>query len=227
TFTSVDDAALVEMISAAKERVVFVAPGLRRRVAETLADALTRLVGKVTVVLDVNAEVCRLGYGDYEGLEFMKSAAERAGTNVLHQPGLRIGLLIVDSKTVVYSPVPLLIEAGSAQPEKPNAIVLTDTVPPAIEAACGLKPGREGERQVGSEILRPAIVDAVRDDLKARPPKEFDIARIERVFNSALHFVELEIKDYRLRAKKVALDVELLGLGDDYLRERVENSFKP
>jgi hypothetical protein len=43
----------------------------------------------------------------------------------------------------------------------------------------------------------------------------------------SLHFVELEILDYRLRAKKVKLDVELFGMGDDYLRERIENTFKP
>lgn len=63
--------------------------------------------------------------------------------------------------------------------------------------------------------------------MKASPPKEFNIARIERVFNSALHFVELEIVGYRLQAKKVKLDVELFGLEDAYLQERVENTFKP
>ena len=227
TFTNVNDKVLVELISQVSQRVVFVAPGLRQPVAKALADALQRLPGKVTIVLDVDAEVCRLGYGDDKGLESIKGAAEMAGTCVLHQPGVRIGLVIVDNNTIVYSPVPLLIEAGSAQPDKPNAIVLMDSVPPAIESACGLGVEGDAVRQVGLNFLDKAAVEAVKEDLKASPPKEFNIARIERVFNSSLHFVELEILDYRLRAKKVKLDVELFGMGDDYLRERIENTFKP
>src|SRR5207249_11087503 len=123
TFTNVDDAVLVSLTSNASQRVMFVAPGLRAPVAEALANAMKRLRGKVTVVLDVDAEVCRLGYGDEKGLQRIKSAAERAGTRLHHQPGVRIGLLIADNDTIVYSPVPLLIEAGSKLPEKPNAIV--------------------------------------------------------------------------------------------------------
>lgn len=100
TFTNVDDAVLARLISQAAERVVFVAPGLRKLVADALAIALLRLPGRVTVVLDVDAEVCRLGFGDFDGLAHIKCAAEKAGARVLHQPGVRIGLLIVDGNTV-------------------------------------------------------------------------------------------------------------------------------
>src|SRR5262245_25246990 len=62
TFTNVDDGVLVRQISSAMQRVVFIAPGLRKPIAEALAAALQRLTGKVTVILDVDAEVCRLGY---------------------------------------------------------------------------------------------------------------------------------------------------------------------
>jgi len=227
TFTNVDDEVLESLISQAVQRVTFVAPGLRKRVAEALATAWNRLPGKVTVVLDVDAEVCRLGYGDEQGLSIIKQAAKRAGTRLAHQPGVRIGLLIADDTTVIYSPVPLLIEAGSQIPNKPNAIIIGGTVPTAIEAACGVGVDAHATREVGLEFVDEAKVLAVKEDLKASPPKEFNIARIERVFNSTLHFVELEFLDYRLRAKKVKLGVELSGLGDDYLRERVENTFKP
>jgi hypothetical protein len=227
TFTNVDDTVLVKLISQASHRVVFVAPGLRKVVADALADALKRLPGKVMVVLDVDAEVCRLGYGDEEGLVSIKDAAEKAGSRLHHQPGVRIGLVIADSDTIVYSPVPLLIEADSDLPDKPNAIILNGSVPAAIEAACGVGVEADAARQVGMEFVNEAALEAVKADLKASPPKEFNIARIERVFNSALHFIELEILDYRLRAKKVRLDVELFGMGDTFLRERVENTFKP
>jgi hypothetical protein len=226
TFTNIDDNALVERITQATQRVVFVAPGLRPKVAEALGEALIRLPDRVTVILDVDAEVCRLGYGDEKGLEAIQRATEGAGTCVFHQPGVRIGLLIVDNDTIVYSPVPLLIEAGSTQPDKPNAIILSQNVPPSLGAACGLGGAGNG-RQVGMTSVKTAAVEAVKADLRERPPKEFNIARAERVFNSGLHFVELEILNYRLSAKKVKLDAELFGLGDEYLRDRIENTFKP
>lgn len=227
TFTNVDDKVLVELISRATQRVMFVAPGLRKAVADVLADAVRRLPGRVTVIMDVDAEVCRMGYGDEAGLITIKAAAEQAGSRLDHHQGVRIGLLIADDTTMIYSPVPLLIEAGSKIPDKPNAILLNGSVPAAIEAACGLGADGFGARQVGMDFVDQAQVEAVKQELKATPPKQFNLARIERVFNSELHFVELEFLDYRLRAKKVRLGVELSGLGDHYLRERVESTFKP
>ncbi len=41
------------------------------------------------------------------------------------QSGVRIGLVISDDTTLVYSPVPQLIEAGSNSVEKPNAIMFS------------------------------------------------------------------------------------------------------
>ncbi|NCC04623.1 MAG: hypothetical protein EOM37_11420 [Proteobacteria bacterium] len=227
TFTNVDDDVLVKRIAQAKQRVVFVAPGLRQAVAGILEKALDRLAKNVTVILDVDAEVCRLGYGDENGLDAIQKAMVRQGKFVLHQPGVRIGLLIIDNDTIVYSPVPLLIEAGSTQPEKPNAIVLTASVPPAIEAACGVDKEQSTDRQIGLLPVSSDVIAAVKKELQENPPKEFDIARTERIFNSSLHFIELEILDYRLRTKKVKLDAELFGMTDHYLKNRVENTFKP
>jgi len=224
-FANVDDDFLAKRIVNAKDRVVFVAPGLRSGVANALAAAIERLHERVTIVLDMDAEVCRLGYGDIEGLELIQTAAAEASVLVLHQPGVRIGLLIADEDTIVYSPAPLLIEAGSSQPEKPNAIVLQGAVPPTLAAACGL--GDLHDRQIGLDPVNQRTFSAVKQDLQANPPKEFNIARVERVFNSALQFVEVEILDYRLRTRKVKLDPSIFGLSDEYLRQRVENTFKP
>jgi hypothetical protein len=228
TFTNVDDAVLERLIRSAQTRVIFVAPGLRGPVAQALADLLQQNPPiDVNIILDVDGEVCRLGYGDLQGLDLIMEATQHAGVGVLHQPGIRIGLLIVDENTVVYSPTPLLIEAGSKQPNKPNAIFLKNAVPAAVQAACGSDEENDATRELGLDFMRPEDVKKVAEDLKANPPKEFDIARIERVFNSALHFVEFEISDYRLHAKTVKLETALFGLGDQYLRETIENTFKP
>jgi len=62
-FTVASDDTLISMISAARERLVVVAPGLSRDVAAALADRINKDGGppEISVTLDVDPEVCRLG----------------------------------------------------------------------------------------------------------------------------------------------------------------------
>ena len=46
TFQTITDDTLIELIEGAKERLVFVAPGVRKKVAEALVRAAKRLNGK-------------------------------------------------------------------------------------------------------------------------------------------------------------------------------------
>lgn len=123
--TNIDDERLVALIERATYRVVLLAPGVSEPVARVLTAAWYRLgADAVTVILDIDPEVCRLGYGTLEALQILRDAAAKVGALVCRQPGLRIGVIISDDSTVIYSPTPLLIEAGSDQPERPNAIQL-------------------------------------------------------------------------------------------------------
>src|SRR5215208_5075422 len=187
TFFRVDDTALVEVIAGARERLVFIAPGVRTQVAEALAKAIESLPPMgLHLVLDVDAEVCRLGYGSMQGLALLQAAAAKHGLPLRHHPGIRIGLVIADDTTVIYSPTPLLIEAGSVQPDKPNAIILRGEVPLTVTDACGLDPAGVAEVQVGKNPVDAVALEAVAQDLRDRPAKKFNVARIERVFSSLL-----------------------------------------
>jgi hypothetical protein len=74
TFIDVNDAVLIALICTARDRIIFMAPGLRKEVALALIGALDRELNvDVTVILDVDSEVCRLGYGDMAGLKLVQS----------------------------------------------------------------------------------------------------------------------------------------------------------
>ena len=212
TFTLVDDDVLVNHIGRAQRRLVFVAPGIRQPVAQALARAMHIVpTNAMHLVLDVDAEVCRLGYGDkdFKGMEILQAEAGKHGLTVNHHPGIRIGLLIADDTTLIYSPTPMLIEAGSKHADKPNAIVLQSELPPQLANACAVGEAGPATLEVGKDSINPAKVQEVKRDLEERPPKEYNVARVERVFSSMLHFVELRIEDYKLTGRSILLNPKL------------------
>lgn len=228
TFTSVDDTVLRSVIDNAQRRLVFVAPGLRPPVADAICKAMDRLPAEaVHLVFDVDAEVCRLGYGDkdFKGMEMLQTCAAKHGLTVNHQPGIRIGLVIADETTLIYSPTPELIETESRQPDKPNAIYLGTELPRSLEKACALGPEKNATLEIGQDPVRQTAIAQVKRDLAERPPKEFNVARVERVFNSMLHFVEFKIEDYRLTSRSVSLNPKLFGVKNEEVVRRLTNRY--
>lgn len=242
TFQTVTDELLIELVEGAKTRLVFIAPGVRIKVAEALAAAAQRLPGSVNVILDVDAEVCRLGYGDIEGLKCLQEIPGMNGNVLNAQPGVRIGVVIADDDTLFYSPTPLLIEAeptvekndgavfGAAGDEKakrvskPNGVIIRKSVPAALAGACSAD-GNYSKREIGLEPVDKKDVEKAQTSLQKTPPKKFDLARQERVFSSKLCFMELEITDYQIASKKLELDPELFVVDDD-TRKRLTNRFR-
>src|SRR5947208_9181037 len=101
----ITDDLIAQRIDSAATRVVLVIPGFFPPVEEAVVRAIARLTpGRVTVISDVDAEACRLGYGRLECLERVQAALQAAGALLCHEPGLRIGLLVADNATLVFSP---------------------------------------------------------------------------------------------------------------------------
>ena len=243
-FQTVTDDMLVGWIDGAKERLVFVAPGVRVKVAQALVAAAERLRGKgaVSYILDVDAEVCRLGYGEIDGLKLLQGVPGMNGGILSAQPGVRIGIVIADDDTLFYSPTPLLIESEPVEEKKsntlypqiidswstpvqrPNGVFIRKSVPPAVAAACSAD-GSYAKREIGLDPIDEKAVKQADESLKKAPPKKFDLARQERVFSSKLCFMELEITGYQISSKKLELDPGLFVIDDD-TRKRLSNRFR-
>ena len=228
TFTNVDDAVLCKIIAQASNRLVFVAPGIRPPVAQALGSAMAVVpITAIHLVLDVDAEVCRLGYGDkdFRGMELLQAAATRHNLTVNHHPGIRIGLLISDDTTLIYSPTPELIETESHRPDKPNAIILHNELPPQLADACAVGSDGFATLEVGKELIDAEMVETVKQDLRERPPKPFNIAKIERIFSSMLQYVELELEDSKPASRSISLNPQLFGVNDEAVVRRLTNRY--
>ena len=92
TFQTVTDNFLITLIRNARNRLVFIAPGVRKKVAEALVEAAFRIgnSGVVNYILDVDSEVCRLGYGEIDGIKLLRETPGFNGNILNAQPGVRV-----------------------------------------------------------------------------------------------------------------------------------------
>jgi hypothetical protein len=112
TFVPVDDAALIQLIQAARQRIVFIAPGMTLPVAKALGARIEEMDQlNITLVLDSDEEVFRVGYGELQALEYLHTLANRQGFSLRSQLGLRVGALLSDENMMVWSPTPRSVEA--------------------------------------------------------------------------------------------------------------------
>ncbi len=228
SITNADEAKIVALLASARRRWLYMAPGVTQPIAEAMEALWARLGGASgSVILDVDPEVYRLGYGTLEGLQRLQEAATRHGTLICrHQDGVRIGLVISDDHTLIFTPTPLLIEAGSNRADHPNAIELF-TVPESIARDVGFGPEGAQEQTVGLDSATSADIEQTKADLAKNPPVKFDIARKVRVFNAQLEFVEFEMEGCNVSRHTATIPPELLGLAEDEdMQERLRSSFK-
>lgn len=232
-FSVVNDDALCAAIATSQRRLVYIAPGISEPVAEAIDALLARAdAPAVTVIIDTDPEVFRLGYGTVAGLKCLQRLAENRHLPIRYQPGVRIGVLMCDEQMLVYTPTPLLIEAGAERNDQPNALLLT--TPAAVTAvahACAAE-GDTGDdallpdqAEIGRQAATPQAIASSLQELHRQPPKPYDLARIERVYSSKLQYVELEVTGYRLASRRVQVPNDLLVGNDKTLESRLRNSF--
>ena len=228
TFQEVNDSSLIKLIGEAQQRVVFVAPGVHQAVAEALGQRLAEIDRlQVTVVIDPDEDVCRIGYGDAKGLELLSRYADRQSFALMAQPGLRVGVLLVDDVTLVWSPTPRSVEAAPLG----NATTPTERSPNGL--LLGANPGEQlahavsaagtdtlpFDAEVGVEVVTKERVQKTLDGLAKNPPIPVDLARITRVFSTKLQFAEFTVKGAKFSKRE-------LKVANDYMNADIQGELK-
>jgi hypothetical protein len=238
TFCAVDDQAIVALIRSAKYRIVFIAPGLYLPVANELCQHFDKIAGlEVTLILDADEDVCRIGFGELAALQKVHRHASASGFYVRSQPGLRVGVLLVDEQTLVWSPTPRSVESapdsstesGSPATSSPNGLLLGANPGEQIaHAVCA--EGTETDPQaaeIGTAVVTPQQVAEVTAALTNNPPIPIDLARVTRVFSTKLQFVELKVSRAKLSQQQISLSSTLLNAdASEHLRGLLDSKLR-
>lgn len=201
------DDVLIAHVSRASESLRFVGPGMSLEAAKAFVTCWRRLPpDAVELILDAEADLCRLGFGDGEALAILLAAAQQFGVQVHRQPGLRLCVLDVDGERIIFPSAPRLVEAPGR--ESSHIILAPGQGEPLHDTI--LAPQETAPRP-----LTPATVAKVQQELRESPAQPFDLARQVRVLSTNFQFVEFSIQSAALSRKRVPVPPDLLGLSID------------
>ena len=245
-FQKLDNERLGNAIRNARSRVVLCIPGFDKDVASAVI-AAWQLLGpdKVTVILDASDHTARLGYGHFDAVKMLSEEK----VQVRLEPGIRLGIAIIDNSGWCFAVPPLLVDATMEQATAFNAIELsqpqvelvmsampqgiaTGSSPDAGSSETTSTPSSAGATEIltpeiGKEVLTPDIVKKIDESLEASAPQKFDVARKVNVFNAHLEFVELKLTGVQIGKNKATLPNELLlAISDRETREKINAQFK-
>ena len=222
-FRTLNSVGLVDVITSAQQSVVYAAPGVQPEVADAMIQVANRIGPEmITVSLDFDERVMRMGYGDIGAVDSLR----KAGIRVRTTPDLRTGLVIADKSGFVFSPTPFYLEA---EPTGYNAIRMS--AEQVTEALARLSPvakiiaiaqANAPEEKKRIEALPVDISSSevsenqftkVENNLKEAPPVRFDLARQVRVFESYLQYVELSLSGAAIQRHRLAIPPSIQQLG--------------
>ena len=238
-FLSLDSKQIAHEVSRAKRYVCYASPGILQEPANALAALATRIGSdRITVCLDFDERVLRLGFGELLAVKTLRCAM----IDVRSTPGLRTGILIIDDEGFIFTPTALYLEADAHPVDAPNAMRLskdqvTEALPrlsPATKAIAVsfAANGDERERisaqapEVHSKEVADREFEAVERRLNEVPPVQFDVARQVRVYTSYLQYVDVKLSGAAIHRHRLAVPAPILRVGgSEDLSGRLRTTF--
>ena len=205
-FLSLDSSQLARKITRAVQNVSYAAPGILKEPAEVLA-ALAPKIGPemITVCLDFDERVMRMGFGTLDAVKVLRDA----GIEIRTISGLRTGLIVIDDTGYIFTPNALYLEADKKPDTAKNAMRLSEEQ--VKEALARLSPSakviaiamaktdEERERirelavEMPSEKVEDEDIENVQKRLEEAPPANFDVVRQVRVYSAYMQYVEIKL----------------------------------
>lgn len=223
-FTVATDQVVAALIRSARTRLVVVAPAVEGTVADAICERINAMPqGDIALVFDSSEEVFRLGYGSLAALEQVKTCANECAIVVRRQLGVRIGVIVADSQTLIFSPTPALIGAGPDTQGAANAIQLGTPPRTVID---DLDVERPDGPSLGRTVLSAADMRTTKDGLERNPPQAFDVTEKVHVFSAFIEFVDIEVRGTVLSRRTISIPPFLLAVAEKNVRDQLRTTIR-
>jgi hypothetical protein len=238
-FFTLDSKRIADLIRSAERFVCYAGPSVQMAPAQAMAEVAARLGAEmVTVALDFDERVMRMGFGDMHAVRTLREA----GIRVNDAPSLRTALVLVDDEGYLFTPTALYLEAEPQGEQAANTMRLSSDqlrealarLSPVAKAIAVAQATTEQEREhiaslpveIRSEPVTEEQFSRVDQALKEAPPVQFDLARQVRVFNGYLQYVELKLSGAAIQRHRLAIPPKILKLGGGKdLEDRLHTTF--
>lgn len=231
---------LADLVRSAQQAVCYAGPGLQLDLAQAMVEVAGR-VGKemLTVSLDFDDRVMRMGYGNVDAVKLLLDA----GIAVQSSPGLRTALVVVDNEGYIFTPTALYLEAEPTDGAASNAVrmsgeqvsqALARLSPAAKTIAIAQAKTPEAKQRIEaltvdvvSAPITPEKLAEVTTSLETAPPVRFDLARQVRVFEPYMQYVELSLTGAAIQRHRMAIPEKIQNLGgSEELENRLRTTFE-
>lgn len=238
-FQHINSEVLCEIIAQTKTSLCYAAPGIQEIPAIEIV-ALSKNIGPelISVFLDIDENVLRMGYGTLEAIKLLQDN----GITIQHISGLRNGLIVSDDIGYSYTPTALFLEKEQTEVPILNAMrLMPDQIKEALarlspaSKAIALAQAQTDEEirhiqelvtEIQPEILNVKNLEEIQQNLIAAPPVKFDIARQVRVFQPHFQYVELSLTGAAIQRNKLNLPRAIQKIGmDKELEGRLKTTF--
>ena len=239
-FCSLTPSRLADLVRSAQQAVCYAGPGIQLDLAQAMVEVAGR-VGKemLTVSLDFDDRVMRMGYGNVDAVKLLLDA----GIAVQSSPGLRTALVVVDNEGYIFTPTALYLEAEPTDGAASNAVrmsgeqvsqALARLSPAAKTIAIAQAKTPEAKQHIEaltvdvvSAPITPEKLAEVTSSLETAPPVRFDLARQVRVFEPYLQYVELSLTGAAIQRHRMAIPEKIQNLGgSEELENRLRTTFE-
>lgn len=239
-FCSLSSIRIAELVRSAQHVVCYAGPGIQVDVAQAMVETASRLGPEmVTVCLDFDERVMRMGYGEIEAVRLLRDV----NISVYNSPGLRTALVIKDDTGFIFTPTALYLEAEPIDNTVRNAMRMSveqitealARLSPAAKVIAVAQANTQEERRriealpldVGSEQVTDVQFSEVNMNLTEAPPVSFDLARQVRVFEPYLQYVELSLTGAAIQRHRLTIPSSILKLGGSKeLENRLRTTFE-
>lgn len=214
-FVSVTDGYLLSFIKDAKERIIIAKPAYKVGEVETILDIIKNKDVKCKVYLEVGEQSIRNGLGETESLNLIRKNFHILNVQLMNK--IRVVIVIIDNKSVIYTPNISLLEENCIEEIIPNGLLGNSAITKQIEMELFNNEKQlliNGEKlflSLNSELAKDRYINIEQNmcktinNLRINPPIGLTRLRKVNFYRNNYKLVKIQSIGIRIKNKKISL----------------------